>query len=354
MKAGGHDYHFRVVAEAGDEKCVGGDNTLPPTGEAPNVLPQLTLTPPSADGLAGGFLVLETFKQAFGASGDGAAYIIDADGDFVWWYVVKGFVDLSRAKQSYDGKYMWIGTVNVMSNTQKMLRVKMDGSEVEDLTQQFGNTHHDFAVHPDGTVAYLAYGSTCDDIKERAPDGTVRTIVNSTDVLGSSACHSNAIQYDRNDDTIVFSELETSSIAKIKRDTGEVVWVMSSQNASKATITGLTWVNEHNFHIIDDSHLLFFNNGTGPNATAIEAELSLTDGGGSATEIWSYPSTITVQYMGDVQRLQNGNTLVTYSSAGEIREVSPEGELLQTLSIGSGTLSGFSEKRTTLYGPPPR
>src|SRR5690606_13719791 len=108
---------------------------LPPTGDPPNILPQVTLTPPSADGLAGGFLVLETFKQAFGASGDSAAYIIDADGDFVWWHVVEGVVDLSRAKQSYDGKSMWIGTVNVMSNTQRMLHVKIDGSEVEDLTQ---------------------------------------------------------------------------------------------------------------------------------------------------------------------------------------------------------------------------
>jgi hypothetical protein len=354
MKAGGHTYHFRVVAETGEQKCTSDDQTLPPTGEPPNILPQLTLTPPTADGLAGGFLVMETFKQAFGASGDGAAYIIDADGDFVWWHVVPGFVDLSRAKQSYDSQYMWIGTVNVMSNTQKMLRVKMDGSEVEDLTQQFGNTHHDFAVHPDGTVAYLAYGTTCDDIKERAPDGTTTTLVDSTSVLGASACHCNAIQYDRNDDTIVFSELETSSIAKIARGTGEVQWVFSSENVSKATITGVSWTNEHNFHIIDPEHLLFFNNGTGPNSTAIEVQLSLGDGGGTANQIWSYPSDITVQYMGDVQRLDNGNTLVTYSSAGEVREVNAGGELLQSIRVGSGTLIGFTEKRTSLYGPPPR
>jgi len=356
MKAGGRTYHFRVVAKAGDKICTGQDNTLPATGDPPNALPQLTLTPTKANGLDGGFLVAETFKQAFGTSGDGAAYIIDGDGDFVWWYVVKGIVDLSRARQSYDGKYMWITSVNVMSNTQKMIRVKMDGTDAQDLTSQFGGINHDFAVHSNETIAFIAYGSNnCDDIKERAPDGTVTTIINSGTAVGASACHCNAIHYDRNDDTIVFSELDTSSFVKVTRDTKKVVWLMSSQNSGKATVTGVSWRNQHGFHIIDPKHLLFFNNNTGPNSTAIEAELSINGGSGTATQLWSYPSTVTVQYMGDAQRLNNDNTLVTYSSAGEIREVSSAGTLLQTVKVsGSGNLVGFTEKRKSLYGPPPR
>jgi hypothetical protein len=356
MKAGGKTYHFRVVAKAGNNVCTGQDNTLPATGDPPNALPQLTLTPTKASGLDGGFLVTETFKQAFGAGGDGAAFIIDGDGDFVWWYVVKGFIDLSRARQSYDGKSMWITTVNVMSNTQKMIRVKMDGSDAQDLTKEFGNTNHDFAVRSDETVAFIAYGSNnCDDIKERSPDGTVTTIINSGTAVGGSACHCNAVQYDRNDDTIVFSELDTSSIVKVTRDTKKVVWLMSSQNSAKATITGMSWKNQHGMHIFDKTHLLFFNNNTGPNSAALEAELSVSGGKGTAKQTWSYPSTITVQYMGDVQRLANGNTLVTYSTGGEVREVSTSGSVLQTIKVsGSGNLIGFSEKRKSLYGPPPR
>jgi hypothetical protein len=356
MKAGGKTYHFRVVAKAGSSVCTGQDNTLPATGEPPNALPQLTLTPAKATGLDGGFLVTETFKQAFGASGDGAAFIIDGDGDFVWWYVVKGFIDLSRARQSYDGKYMWITTVNAMSNTQKMIRVKMDGSDVQDLTKEFGNTNHDFAVRSDETVAFITYGSNnCDDIKERSPSGTVTTIINSGTAVGASACHCNAVQYDRNDDTIVFSELDTSSIVKVARDTKKVVWVMSSQNSAKATVTGMTWKNQHGMHIFDKTHLLFFNNNTGPNSAALEAELSISSGKGTAKQSWSYPSNVTVQYMGDVQRLENGNTLITYATGGEIREVSASGTLLQTIKVsGSGNLVGFSEKRKSLYGPPPR
>ncbi len=357
MKAGGRIYHFRVIARAGDQVCVGEDNALPPTGEPPNSLPLLSFTPAQAEGLDGGFLVFETLKQTFGTGvPDSPVYIVDGDGDFVWWYVDTGIIDVGRARQSYDGKYMWISAVNVLSQQDRIIRVNMDGTGEQDFTSEFADLNHDFAVHSDGTIAFLAYGANgCDDVKERSTDGTVTTIINSGVAVGASACHCNAIQYDRNDDTIVFSELDTSSIVKVSRDTKEVVWVMSSQNAANATVTGIDWVNQHGIHIIDPTHLLFFNNGTGPNASAIEAELSISGGTGTATQVWSYSSDLTVQILGDVQRLPNGNTLVTFSTAGEIREVDPSGTVLQTIrSLGSGNLFGFAEKRTSLYGPPPR
>jgi hypothetical protein len=349
-------YHFRVVAKAGDTVCTSADDTLPATGEAPNTLPKLSITPTKADGLDGGFLVFETLRQTFGTGvPDSPVYIIDGDGDFVWWYTNTGIVDVGRARQSWDGKYMWIGSVNVLSNFNRMIRVKMDGTDEQDFTQDFAKMNHDFAVRSDETMAFIAYGSNnCDDIKERAPDGTVTTIINSGTAVGASACHCNAIHYDRNDDTIVFSELDSSSIVKVTRDTKHVVWLMSSQNP-KATVTGVEWQNEHGMHIIDKTHLLFFNNNTGPNSAAIEAELTINGGTGTAKKIWSYASNLTVQILGDVQRLENGNTLINFSTAGEIREVNPSGTVLQTIkNTGSGNLFGFSEKRKSLYGPPPR
>lgn len=357
MKAGGKTYHFRVVAKAGDKVCTGADNTLPPTGEPPNSLPQLTFTPAKASGLAGGFLVFETLRQTFGSGvPDSPAYIVDGDGDFVWWYTKTGIIDVGRVRQSYDGKYMWIAAVNVLSGTPRVIRVKMDGTDEKDFTKEFTELNHDFAVRSDETIAFLAYGSNgCDDIKERHPDGTVTTIINSGTAVGATACHCNAIHYDRNDDSIVFSELDTSSLVKVSRETKKVVWLMSSHNSGKTTITGLSWKNQHGFHIIDPRRFLFFNNNTGPNSAAIEAELSTGADKGTAKQTWSYASNLTVQILGDVQRLDNGNTLVTFSTANEIREVSPSGTVLQTIkSVGSGNLFGFSEKRKSLYGPPPR
>ena len=54
--------------------------------------------------------------------------------------------------------------------------------------------------------------------------------------------------------------------------------------------------------------------------------------------------------LGDVQRLPNGNTLVTYSTDGEILEVDASGATVQTI-MGS---YGYADWRATLYGPPAR
>jgi hypothetical protein len=52
--------------------------------------------------------------------------------------------------------------------------------------------------------------------------------------------------------------------------------------------------------------------------------------------------------LGDVQRLPNGNTLVTFSTGGEIVEVDAAWNTIQTLQSNFG----YANWRETLYGPP--
>ena len=124
--------------------------------------------------------------------------------------------------------------------------------------------NHQMAILPDETVAFYAYGANgCDDVKERAPNGTVKTVANSKTALGisDSMCHLNNIQYSKEDDSLVFSNLQSSQIAKVKRSDGSRVWVM---NGSTATITGITWSGgNHGIHLLGLDHLLIFNNNNG-------------------------------------------------------------------------------------------
>ena len=77
---------------------------------------------------------------------------------------------------------------------------------------QFAGANHQLTVLPDETVAFYGYGwNGCDDIKERSPSGTIKTVVNARTAHGGTrpGCHVNNIQYSR---TIVLWSSPTSTI----------------------------------------------------------------------------------------------------------------------------------------------
>jgi len=361
----GRTYHFRVVAESGSSQCASADYPIT-TGVRPNALRLPTVTTTNQAALFGGFLVLEGYRMTTenGRPAD-YAFILDADGEAVWWYRPPGFGSLSVAKLSYDGKSIWIASDNVPKAAAHVGRVKMDGSGFEDLSDQFANMNHDLTVLPDETVIFIAYGSNeCDDIRERSPGGAVRTIVNASKAFGNATpCHCNAVQYDPSDDTVVVSEDNRSGYFKTDRQ-GNIKWVLNggaAYNSFDKSGGGATgWIGNHNFHILGPDHILFFNNGvsayqagTKP-AAAREVKMDFTTM--TTSELWKYEAGINNGVMGDVQRLENGNTLVAYSTAGTIHEVDAKNVLLQQMAWSGVATAGFGyvTKRKTLYGPSPR
>jgi hypothetical protein len=345
-------YHFRITAATAAGECRSDDYTIM-TGPIANGLQKPTVTTRNAAALFGGFLV--TGQHATNAGVTMApAYILDADGDYVWWTSVGN--DVSGAVMSTDGAHMWINSVNVPRATAQVHRVTMDGLTDEDLSGQFVGQSHQLTVLPDETVAFYAYGANgCDDIKERAPDGTVRTIVNAQAALRTTGdCHLNNVQYSATDDTLVFSDLNHNQVAKVKRSDGSTVWIL---NGTTATLTGATWAGgQHGLHVLDPTRILVFNNNINGSGGANALEFMLDPTARTAALTWSYTANpaIPIQVMGDLQRLPNGNTIVGYSTKGVLHEVSSSGALLQSWTWPGGVTFGYIEKRATLYGPPPR
>src|SRR5262249_15155161 len=149
----------------------------------------------NAAALAGGFLL--TGQYIVTGNHVGPAYILDVDGDIVWEYNIEDYV--TGLVMDYAGTHMWINNHPPNLVDAKIHRVTMDGMTAEDLTSQFSLLSHQVTVLPDETIAFYAddgKGMQCSDIKERKPDGTVRTIANSQTVLGTTGqCHVNNIQY---------------------------------------------------------------------------------------------------------------------------------------------------------------
>ena len=361
MKENRGPYHFRVTAQTGQTTCVGEDHTFNKnTGARPSDLAVPTVTTYDKSALDGGFLITVGY---WANSPDDYAFILDGDGDFVWWYKPVGFGDLSAALMSYDGNSIWIAHTDVPEVEARVGRIRMDGTGWTDLRAEFVHQDHDLAVLPDETVIYLAYsGNECDDIVERSPDGTKRTIINTGVVFGNPiVCHSNAIQYSPWDDTVVVSDDDFSAYFKVDRH-GAIKWVLNggewgSFDKSGGGATG--WVGNHNFHLLGPDRIVFFNNGVDgviDGVPAVAREIQLDLAAMTTTEIWSYTAEppMSSAILGDVERLPNGNTMVAYSENGTIQEVSPEGTLLQEISFGAKKAVGYITKRKSLYGSPPR
>jgi hypothetical protein len=340
-------YNYRITVTNASGSCQGANQTIM-TGALMAGLMKPTLTPATATGLFGGFLITGQYQGT-----PTTAYILDADGDFVWWYSIGS--DVTGARMNYKGTHMWINSANVPGpNNQNVRYVTMDGMTEMNLSSSFTGMNHQLTVLPDETVAFYAYGSNgCDDVKERSPSGTVRTIVNSKTALriNDSMCHLNTVQYSQSDDSLVFSNLQSSQIAKVRRSDGSTVWIM---NGSTATITGVTWTNgNHGIHMIDANRLILFNNNSAAGQNSIAMEIVIN--GTTATRPWMYNGMVANMIMGDVQRLPNGNTIVAYSTKGLLHEVDAGMQRLQTWQwTQAGQTFGYIEKRASLYGPPPK
>src|SRR5882724_4321532 len=294
-------YHYRITASAGASTCTSPDYTIM-TGPLTNGLQKPTVTTTTASAVFGGFLITGQYLMNAGAAG-APAYILDADGDYVWWFNINS--DVTGARMSYDGTHIWINGANVPNGTAHVHRVTMDGMTDEDLSAQFAGLNHQLTVLPDDTVAFYAYGANgCDDIKERAPSGTVKTITNArTAHGGTGACHVNSVHYSKTDDTLVFSDLDNQDLTKVTR-TGATVWVL---NGTGNVFTGVTWRGgQHGFHILAaDDLILFINNsrvaagsitsvgGTGDGSSAIEIRLDAA--ARTATQPWTYKASPGVQ-----------------------------------------------------------
>jgi hypothetical protein len=343
-------YHYRVSARVGGLWCQDIDRTVD-TGALPNDLPGHMVTTSSPRALAGGYLISEFYQpKPF-------AFILDADGDYVWAYDA-GLGHANRARMSPDGKYLWMVDTNVPLLTSHVVKVRMDGTDAQDLSDEFPDLEQDFLFTPDGTMYYLAWDSTVPPseagvkVMKHDPEGTTSEVVN----LGSffaSGGNCPALQYSLYDDTLLVTDISHTALIKIARN-GELVWILGGGSANSFTGDGATFTTRFNLDVLGPNHFLMFQNGTssGTSASAVEVTLDTTQM--TAKNGWQYvpDSPLNSVIFGDVQHLPNGNVLVTFSASNVIHEIDGQNTVLQKISFVDNL--GYSIKLPSLYGPAPK
>jgi hypothetical protein len=351
------DYTFQIVATSSSGTCTSQSYMLT-TGPVSTDIPKLTVTMPNAAAHDRGFIVTTTASNGLLPN---IAYILDADGDPVWWATAPA--NPSRAHLGWSGNDMWILALNVQNKGGEMRRVSLDGSTVEMNVTGLAAAHHDFTPLPgDGVAAMLWTASGLNapnELVERAADGTITTIVaDFSSLYNSTTFHPNAIHYYPSDDSYTISDRDPNLFVKITRE-GDLVWQFGGTNPKDPTkfftVAGGTWQVNHGHQLLDNGHFLFFNNG--PNGgPSIAREYALDTTTWTASSVWSYQSgAVYSTVLGDTERLPNGNTLVAFSTAGQIHEVDPSGNVVMTIKSSAGASTfGYVDFRESLYGQPPR
>lgn len=353
--------HFRVLIDTEAGEAVTSDHTIT-TGPLPTGTPHFVASGTMADEWQ--FNVLPTQGEV------PAVTIVDNQGRVVWYHrpeIVTG--NLMRALLTHDRKAVLLGHAGNQGDlaSSRLEYISLDGGTIREIPFPFFD--HDLTELPDGTVAMIVVetrtrsdGSPwqADRLVELRPDGTQVEVFNAWEELDSTMfesspqpnwTHGNGLDYWAAEDAYLFSMKEIGTIAKIDRATGEIEWMIDGR-LNQFDFGGDEVVPlQHQFEMLENGNLLIFDNGTPERGYSRAVELDLDIEARTADQVWEYIRNppVFVFAKGDVQRFDNGNTLVTWSAMGELQMVTPEGLPTWQLNAELGQAFTFVQPFQSFY-----
>jgi hypothetical protein len=238
----------------------------------------------------------------------------------------------------------------------------------------YGTDLHELRVLPDRHALLMSYDSQHVDMSQVVPGGDPDAVVSGliiqeidesknvvfqwrswdhfqiTDAWHENmlahaidAVHGNAIELD-NDGNILISSRHLDEITKINRTTGEVIWRLGGKNNQFTFINDpLKFNYQHAIRRLNNGNIILFDNGNyhePPFSRAVEYKLDEVNM--TSKLVWQYRRSPDVYglAMGFAQRLDNGNTLISWGAANPtITEVRPNGKKTLELSLPTGVFT---------------
>ncbi|MEJ2212176.1 MAG: arylsulfotransferase family protein, partial [Anaerolineae bacterium] len=143
--------------------------------------------------------------------------------------------------------------------------------------------------------------------------------------------HGNALAL-ANDGNLLLSSRNLCEITKIDLQTGEVIWRLGGRANQFRFVGGEPFAYQHDVRQLPNGHItLFDNHGTTEEpAPSYGLEYEIDETTKIATQVWQYEHQPPVfgAYMGNVQRMADGNTFISWGSPFDI-----PGEALAYVSI---------------------
>ncbi len=358
---------FTVLAD-GVPACGGSGTAL--TGAFAASLPPAAVavaTPEAADaGLTAVSVITGTTA---------AAALLDESGVVVWLAAMEGSGRIPyRVLPSLDGESVLFNeTAAGDAFPGALYRVALDGSTTDVISVAGGHT--DFVETAPGAYAMLGWdvraveGRTLvgDTIVEFDASGVSRTIWSTFDSItpdltrqydkgwypgnpeAEDWTHVNALAYDADEGAYYVSITLDDSAARVDRASGEMTWRMGNPGADFRSEGGQhLFARPHSVQRIGDELIVFnrhaVTEGTPDCGNAVR--VSFDEAAGTAQRVWDYgaDTCLGVEWLGSAQELPAGSTVVSFSSAGRLDEVTADGTLLLSLQLPAGGQYGFATR----------
>ncbi|MDP2313791.1 MAG: aryl-sulfate sulfotransferase [Pseudomonadota bacterium] len=358
------------------------DDTADTGGTVPLVLPQwvpdFAWSADAPEASAGGVTVVPLIL-----SNGGGVVALDDAGAVIWAFPTTD-AGLTRppmrAHVSLDGTAVLFNhTAPAADRPAEVVRVPLDGSAPD--TVHITGGHTDFVEYTPGGYATIgwdirAFGDRKilgDTIVERDPDGNERVVwsvyddfepnldetyahLYPSDPAVEDWSHINGISYAAGEDAYFVSMTFNNGVAKIDRATGLMDWYVGDpdggdfENPDRDRLLALP----HSVARIEGGLLAFSRGNPGdPGACSEAVDLAVDETTREVRRAWSYaaPECLLVTFLGGAERLPGGNTVITWTTAGQIDQVTPDGRRAWTVNTALGAGIGFASWTPELATP---
>jgi hypothetical protein len=381
------NYMLQLGVTGADGNTVTSDAVNCRTGSLPSTLPTFTVTEQA--GAQPGYTMIGVLQGLFpmSSSSSGASsppiagpLIVDHTGRIVWYRQDFDGAVTDWQKQQ-DGSYTaCINRINIpelgytdtryfqLDNLGNVMRTYF-------AVGQWTTDNHELRLLPNGDAVIMSINSRTMDLTDLGGGPAVTVLGNILERISSTGqllfawnaldrldvastdpsilaglpgsdildfTHANAVDISA-DGSYLISFRNMSQVIKVNQ-TGSIVWKLGGVDGDFQFVNDPLdrFSLQHGLRELPNGNLLLFDNGNGhgpPQSRGAEYHLDLN--AMTATLVWQYDADphLFGPFLGFTQRLENGNTLITYGAHAEIREVNSAGQVVWQL-LGSAT-DGF-------------
>jgi hypothetical protein len=393
VRARGVRYGFAIGRRPAQPRTRPGERSDVGRGAVQRFASRPELAPPAvtvdtrADGRAPGLI----FLAAKHGRGQDGPMIVDDFGRLVWFNAI-GNRELATdfRVQSYLGRPVltwWQGRLagghgrgeGVIYDTsyRPVRRVRAGNG--------FAADEHEFEITPQGTALLIIYDAVRRDISSAGARGyPIQAVLQEVDIatglvlfewhslgnIGLSESHgrkprhggawdyvhANSVALDADGDFILSSRL-TSTVYKISRRTGRILWRLGGERSDFRLGPGASFYNQHDARPQPDGTLTLFDNGYPLRKRSRALTLALDTRAMTATvrSALTHPTGLLASTQGGVQRLPNGNTFVGWGSRRIFTEYAANGNVVLDgrLAVGGDSYRAYRFPWTALPDRPP-